>query len=205
MSRPQKPSQKRSSELRQRGFRFVAGVDEAGRGPLAGPVVAAACLVSSMPVEGIDDSKKLTRAKRCLFYDQLTSHPDVRYGVGIVDAGVIDEINILQATIRAMQEAVSALDPAPDYLLVDGLQLPYPEVPVEKVIGGDAICYSIAAASVIAKEVRDRLMEGYDEQWPEYGFAKHKGYGTALHRAALLRHGPCEIHRKSFAPINKLS
>lgn len=190
---------RRERSLRRRGFRAIAGVDEAGRGPLAGPVVAAACIFSSnVPILGVNDSKKLTRHQRQSLHTQLTSHPAVHYGVGVIDSEEIDRINIFQATIRAMQVAVAALSIPPDYLLVDGLQLPYPEVPVEKVIGGDGVCYAIAAASIIAKEVRDRLMEEYDGQWPEYGFAQHKGYGTELHRAALQKYGPCPIHRRSF-------
>jgi len=193
----------RERALRKQGYRRIAGVDEAGRGPLAGPVVAAACLLAGDgPVEGVFDSKQLSRDQRKKFYDQLIAHPKVTYAVGVVDSEEIDRINILQATIRAMQEAASALDA--DYLLVDGLQLPYPDVPVEKVIRGDSLCYAIAAASIIAKEVRDRLMEEYDSQWPEYGFARHKGYGTAAHREALAKLGPCPIHRRSFAPIKKM-
>lgn len=190
---------RRERSLRRRGFRAIAGVDEAGRGPLAGPVVAAACIFSSnAPILGVNDSKKLTRQQRQSLHAQLTAHPALHYGVGIIDSEEIDRINIYQATIRAMQVAIAALPIIPDYLLVDGLQLPYPEVPVEKVIGGDGVCYAIAAASIIAKEVRDRLMEEYDGQWPEYGFAQHKGYGTELHRAALQKYGPCPIHRRSF-------
>lgn len=190
---------RREQSLRCKGFRKIAGVDEAGRGPLAGPVVAAACLFPpGVAVEGVDDSKKLSPKRRDELYGKLKS-TGISIGVGVVDAAEIDRINIFQATIKAMQLAVDELSEPPDYLLVDGLQLPYPSIPVEKVIRGDQLCHAIAAASIVAKEVRDRMMEGYDSQYPEYGFAKHKGYGTEFHREALARYGPCPIHRQSFS------
>lgn len=190
-------------------FQFIAGIDEAGRGPLAGPVVAAACILPrDLFLAGLDDSKRLSESKREQFFEALTSHPQVYYGVGIVDSELIDEINIYQATQHAMREAIDALPIAPDYLLVDGLHLSYPlqapHTPCMKLIKGDSLSLSIMAGAVIAKETRDRLMRAYDEQWPEYGFAKHKGYGTQKHREAILEYGPCPIHRRSFEPVRSL-
>jgi ribonuclease HII len=190
---------------RQQGFKAIAGVDEAGRGPLAGPVVAAACIVpEGVLLPGVDDSKQLTARQRAVLFRELTADKRLCYAVGIVDSQTIDEVNILQATILAMLQAVSALSIQPDYLLVDGLKLPHPSIPGEKIIGGDGRSQSIAAASIIAKETRDRLMLDYHSQWPHYGFDRHKGYGTAAHMLALKEHGPCAIHRTSFAPIKSL-
>jgi ribonuclease HII len=190
---------RRERSLRRRGFQKIAGVDEAGRGPLAGPVVAAACLFPpKVTVEGVDDSKKLSPQRRNELHEKLRAS-GISIGVGVVDAAEIDRINIFQATIKAMQAAVDQLNEKPDYLLVDGLQLPYPTVPVEKVIRGDQLCHAIAAASIVAKEVRDRMMEAFDLEYPEYGFARHKGYGTEAHREALRIHGPSPIHRRSFS------
>lgn len=183
------------------GFHTIAGVDEAGRGPLAGPVVAAACIIPhDVFIIGIDDSKKLSPKQRCALFEELTSRSDIRYHVGIISHQEIDEINILQATIKAMQVALHGLDPAPDLTLVDGLSLTS-HLPCKKIIGGDALSQSIAAASVIAKETRDRIMTKYHEEWPHYGFHQHKGYGTKQHLEALNKHGACPIHRKSFKPI----
>jgi ribonuclease HII len=123
---------------------------------------------------------------------------------GLVDAPTIDRINILQATIRAMHKALEGLDPSPDYVLVDGRPISHPQLPVQGIINGDSLCYAIAAASIIAKETRDRLMEDYHQRWPHYGFDQHKGYGTRAHVAALRRHGPCPIHRRSFNPVGQL-
>ncbi|MES2344469.1 MAG: ribonuclease HII [Chlamydiota bacterium] len=183
-------------------FRLVAGVDEAGRGPLAGPVVAAACTFSQeVLIEGIDDSKKLSAKKRFELYEKLIHHPGVDYGVGIIDAIIIDEINILQATFRAMIMAVAQLKNKPDYLLVDGPHLPKIDILGEGVIGGDGLSILIAAASIIAKETRDRIMRDYHLKWPQYGFDQHKGYGTKKHLDALELYGPCPIHRNSFRPV----
>jgi ribonuclease HII len=196
-------------ELRARGVGAVAGVDEAGRGPLAGPVVAAAVVLpgawleEGLPAElaGLNDSKQLTAARREAFFAVLTARTEVRFGIAPVEAAVIDSINILQATHQAMNEALGQLRPPPAHALVDGLPVPSLCFPQTAVVKGDALSYSIAAASVLAKVTRDRLLLAYDRQWPEYGFAAHKGYGTAAHLAAIARHGPCPIHRRSFAPL----
>ena len=177
------------------GFKAIAGVDEAGRGPLAGPVVAASCILpQNFPLEGIDDSKKLSPKKRAALFEELITH--VTYGVGIVDAERIDEINILQATFEAM--CIAAEQVSPDYLLVDGNLLPKTAIPATAVVKGDSRSFSIAAASIIAKETRDRLMVEYHEKWPEYRFDKHKGYGTKLHREMIGLYGLCPIHRRTF-------
>jgi ribonuclease HII len=189
-------------ELRRRGFLQIAGVDEAGRGPLAGPVVAAACILpEGLFIEGMNDSKQLTSEKREEIYQKLIDHPEVCYGVGVVDAIIIDQINILQATFKAMVAAVAKLKKKPDYILVDGNKTPFAKIPSEPIIDGDAKCLSIAAASVLAKETRDRMMREFDLTWPEYGFKSHKGYGTPQHLEALEKHGPCPIHRLTFDPL----
>lgn len=189
-------------KARKRGFQAIAGIDEAGRGPLAGPVVAAACIIPrGVWIKGVNDSKKLTPLRRQYLYEQMVADGRIHFGIGIVDSIEIDCVNILQATIKAMHKAVSQLARVPDYLLIDGLQIVYEDIPAEKVIGGDAKSQSIAAASVLAKETRDRLMVALHEEWPLYGFHKHKGYGTAEHLEAIKRHGPCPIHRRSFEPI----
>jgi ribonuclease HII len=196
-------------ELIASGTTLIAGVDEAGRGPLAGPVVAAAVIFPApwlhdgMPKElrELNDSKQLTHARREEFYSRLTTDAEIRFGCAVIASEIIDLINILQATHRAMNEALACLQPAPAHVLVDGLRvhsLRYPQTPI---VEGDAKSYSIAAASVIAKVTRDRLMLDYDRQFPEYGFCDHKGYGTARHLEAIAQHGPCPIHRRSFSPI----
>ena len=185
------------------GFSLIAGVDEAGRGPWAGPVVAAAVILdeSNIP-SGLNDSKKLNEQKREKLFDPIQQYCLV--GVGIVDAAKIDQINILQATMRAMELAIKDLPDQPDFTLIDGNRSPDIKMPSEAIKKGDAKSLSIAAASIIAKVTRDRMMHKYDLQFPDYGFAQHKGYGTAKHSAALNAHGPCVIHRMSFAPIKKL-
>lgn len=186
-------------EARLQGYSFVAGIDEAGRGPLAGPVVAAACLWTGKEyLLGVNDSKKLSSNRRQQLFAALTAHPACLYGVGIVSPEKIDEINIFQATKLAMRIAVENLPQKPDYLLIDGLEIPELSIPNKKIIKGDAKSYSIAAASIIAKETRDRLMEEFHKQWPSYGFHKHKGYGTAAHCLAIETYGPSPIHRKTF-------
>lgn len=180
----------------------IAGIDEAGRGPLAGPVVAAACVIGvDILIEGINDSKKLSPQKRAALYQRLTSSADIFYGVGIVDAEEIDRVNIYEATKIAMYEALKNLNIPVDLLLVDGLFLPYPPVVSRKIIRGDAQSYCIAAASIIAKQVRDEIMEQYHDQWPLYGFNQHKGYPTKAHKKALEKYGPCPIHRRTYAPV----
>jgi ribonuclease HII len=196
-------------ELWARGMRLVAGVDEAGRGPLAGPVVAAAVILPAHWAESgcektlrkLNDSKLLTATQREEFFAILTAHPEIKFGIAIVDAETIDRINILQATHRAMNDALAQLSPAPEHALVDGLRVKSLRFPQTPLVKGDARSYSIAAASVLAKVTRDRLMREFDRQFPAYGFAGHKGYGTAAHLAAIAAHGPCAIHRKTFAPI----
>jgi len=191
------------------GVARVAGVDEAGRGPLAGPVVAAAAVLpskwaqSGLPreLEGLNDSKQLTATQRERFFAFITSCGEIEFGIAQVDAALIDEINILQATHRAMNDALAKLQPAPEHALVDGRPVKTLCVPQTAIVQGDARSYSIAAASVLAKVTRDRVMLEFDRQWPKYGFAEHKGYGTAQHLAAIAAHGPCPIHRRSFAPL----
>ena len=175
-----------------------AGVDEAGRGPLAGPVVAGACVLPKGVVyKEINDSKKLTPAKREQLFEELHADPRAHCAVGVVDVETIDRINILQATIQAMMEAVNALSIKPDVLLVDGLALPHP-IPSQKIIKGDELCQSIMAASILAKVTRDRIMLDLHARYPEYGFDCHKGYATPQHRAALKEHGRSPYHRRSF-------
>lgn len=187
---------------RERGFRFIAGLDEVGRGPLAGPVVAAACILPEGALfEGINDSKKLLPADRSLLYQKILSLPNIDYGIGILDAKEIDRINILQASLQAMMIAVSRLKQVPDFLLIDGNKLPTGNIPSEAIVQGDSLSQSIAAASIIAKEMRDQLMQAYHEQWPQYQFASHKGYATEEHLLAIQEYGPCPIHRMSFEPL----
>lgn len=177
----------------------ICGIDEAGRGPLAGPVAAAAVILpGDCRILRLNDSKKLSEACREELFLEIKEKA-VAYGIGIVSPGVIDEINILQATYEAMRQAVSQLSVQPDVYLNDAVIIPgIPEERQVKIIKGDAKSVSIAAASILAKVTRDHMMMEYDRLYPEYGFAKHKGYGTAAHRAALLEFGPCPIHRRSF-------
>ncbi|MBS0652050.1 MAG: ribonuclease HII [Verrucomicrobia bacterium] len=187
---------------RARGFSCIAGVDEAGRGPLAGPVVAAACILpDDILVEGINDSKKLLPSQRFALFQKLLDIPGICYAIGVVDALRIDQINILKATFEAMLIAIHALSKKPDYLLIDGNRMPQTVIPGEPIIKGDALSQSIAAASIIAKESRDRMMDEFHQQWPQYGFDRHKGYGTKEHLLAIERDGPCPIHRLTFEPL----
>lgn len=175
----------------------VAGVDEAGRGPLAGPVVAAACIMpDDSYLEGVNDSKKLSESARERLFEQITAAA-VAYRVAVVEHTVIDEINILNATKRAMQEALNGLSVVPDIVLIDAIKLPL-SVRTESIIKGDAKSYSIAAASILAKVTRDRIMREYDARYPGYGFAKNKGYGTAAHVLAIRELGYSPIHRRTF-------
>jgi ribonuclease HII len=180
------------------GQHLVAGVDEAGRGPLAGPVVAAAVILPEWDViPGVTDSKKISEKKRERLFDEI-SRRAVGIGIGIVDHEVIDRINILQASILAMNKALAALTPIPQQLLVDGNFFKHETFAVENIIKGDALSHTIGAASIIAKVTRDRLMYAFDEKYPVYGFAKHKGYGTRRHIDAIRQHGYCPIHRRTF-------
>ena len=186
-------------QARSDGFCFVAGVDEVGRGCLAGPVVAAACILdceAKVP-EKLNDSKKLTAKQRERIAEELKGCA-IAYAIGVVEPEVIDRINILEASKLAMVKAIEGLQPAADHLLLDAVQLRQLSLPQKAIIKGDSISYSIAAASVIAKTYRDALMCEYDAQFPRYGFAKHKGYAAAVHLAALREHGPCVLHRRSF-------
>lgn len=189
-------------EAYHQGYQILAGIDEAGRGPLAGPVVAAACIIpKGVLFAHVNDSKKLTSKKRQLLFQRLTTDPKVVFAVGIIDSQEIDRINIYQATIQAMWQAIHKLTIYPDCLLVDGMRLPHPTLPCKGIVKGDQLSQSIAAASIIAKETRDQLMREYHHQWPLYGFGQHKGYATAQHLEALRLYGPCPIHRRSFDPI----
>lgn len=196
-----------------RGFRCVGGVDEAGRGPLAGPVVAAAVLFERKFLEaeanrslaGLDDSKKLPALRREFFHALLSTCPHVQIGIAAASVEEIDALNILKATHLAMARALAQLVPLPDLALVDGLPVQGLPVPHRAIVGGDASSLSIAAASVMAKVTRDRLMAELAAQFPAYGFERHKGYGTKAHLDALRRHGPCPAHRRSFAPVAQLS
>ena len=181
--------------------RLVAGVDEAGRGPLAGPVVAAAVILDPMVrIEGLADSKRLS-AQRRVELDLEIRERALSCAVAGVGVDVIDSVNILQATMRAMRDAVARLDPPPEEVLVDGNRCPEVPYPARAVVRGDASVAAISAASILAKVARDREMIEMDRRYPEYGFARHKGYGTRAHRDALLRFGPSPIHRLSFAPV----
>jgi len=191
--------------LRGEGFARIAGVDEAGRGPLAGPVIAAAAILPPRcRLPGLHDSKLLTADERDRLYELIRKRA-VAIGVGIADARMIDRMNVLEATRWAMREAVEQLDPQPDLLLVDGRESLSTMIAQRAVVGGDHLCASIAAASIVAKVMRDRMMGEIDAMYPAYGFRAHKGYGTRDHQAKLLELGPCPEHRMSFAPVKALS
>jgi ribonuclease HII len=191
------------------GIAQIVGVDEAGRGPLAGPVVAAAAILptewilAGLPrkLRGLNDSKQLTAKERDGFFAELISRPEIRYAVASVDVPMIDQINILQATHRAMNLALQQLNPFPQHALVDGLPVKTLICPQTAIVDGDCLSYSIAAASVVAKVTRDRMMAEFHELYPHYGFHEHKGYGTPFHLAAIKKHGPCPIHRMTFYPM----
>ncbi|MBX9924281.1 MAG: ribonuclease HII [Rhabdochlamydiaceae bacterium] len=189
---------------RKKGHRKIAGVDEAGRGPLAGPLVVAACMLSEgLFIEGVDDSKKLTPGQRQALYIQIKTHPKIIHSIEVIEPAVVDELNIFQATLHGMREAVLHLSVQPDFILVDGTHSPFPSDRSQAIIKGDHLSHSIACASILAKVTRDAIMEGHDLQWPEYGFAKHKGYPTRQHIQVLQEIGPCPIHRKSYAPVRE--
>lgn len=188
---------------RQRGFTAIAGIDEAGRGPLAGPVVAAAVILpETFDLPGLTDSKKLTAAKRQELYPLICSQARA-YAIGLSSADIIDRINILQATLLAMQMAVFRLKIPADYLLIDGISKIPVGTPQMTIKQGDSRSLSIAAASVIAKVVRDRIMHVFDQYYPQYGFAVHKGYGTAAHLAAIAKFGPSPLHRRTFRGVRE--
>ena len=184
--------------LYDQGYQLICGVDEAGRGPLAGPVCAAAVILpKNVDIPGLNDSKKLSDKRRRELYPVI-KETAIAYAVVLVDEKTIDEVNILQATFKAMEQAVSGLTTKPDFILVDGNKLPVVDVPARAVVHGDSLSASIAAASVLAKVTRDDLMLELAKDYPQYGFEIHKGYGTKAHYAAILEHGPCPIHRTTF-------
>ena len=186
-------------KLHEKNIVYIAGIDEAGRGPLAGPVVVGVVIMpKDSMIEGVNDSKKVSEKKREKLYDEITSEA-IAWGVGIVDQNEIDEINILNATKKAVTMAISSLKVKPDLILVDALtNIDTCGIPYKSIIKGDAKEYSIAAASIIAKVTRDRIMRQWDEVFPEYGFKGHKGYGTKKHIEAIKEYGPCMLHRKTF-------
>ena len=185
-------------EAREQGYTAVCGVDEAGRGPLAGPVCAAAVILpAGLVIEGVNDSKKLSEKKREELFPVICEKA-LAYGIGWADEREIDEINILQATYRAMKRAVESLPLTADYALIDGNRMPPLAIPGTTIVKGDALSMSIAAASILAKVSRDRVMVQFSREYPQYGFEQHKGYGTAAHVQALREYGPCPLHRQSF-------
>jgi ribonuclease HII len=200
----QVPTFVEEEKLIVQGYRLIAGVDEVGRGPLAGPVVAAAVILpwGKQPswLSRVRDSKQLTPSQRESIFDRITASR-VAYGLGVVSHEVIDKRGIAPATRLAMRRAIEQLSTRPDYLLIDFVRLPGIRIPQKSVVDGDSLCLSIAAASIVAKVTRDRLMVELDSQFPGYGLAQHKGYGTPEHLEALQRLGPCAIHRKTFMPV----
>ena len=200
------PDLKMEQELIRSGMDPVAGIDEAGRGPLAGPVTAAAVILPCGYEHALlDDSKKLMARSRDLIYEELTSDPSICWGVAFAEVEEIDALNILRATHTAMRRAAMALSARPSFCLIDGLDVPGFPLDARGVVKGDGISLSIAAASIIAKVSRDRRMQELAEEFPVYGFEKHKGYGTKAHLEALREHGPCPEHRRSFAPVAELA
>lgn len=196
------PNFTEEKKLWKQGYKCVAGLDEAGRGPLAGPVVAAAVIFNSPVSLKIKDSKKLSEKQREYFYKVLTTHPDIKWGAGIVSEKIIDKINILQATKLAMNRALKNLNP--DFLILDGNFAINSKIKQKSIIKADAKVFSCTAAGIIAKVTRDRIMQKYHKKYPEYNFLQNKGYPTKAHFASLERFGPCKIHRRTFYPI-KLS
>jgi len=191
--------------LREKGYRTICGVDEVGRGPLAGPVVAAAVILpDGVIIEGLADSKKLTSIRRDELFDEIV-RLEIPCAVGIIDNEEIDRLNILKASLLAMRKAVTDLKATPQIVLVDG-DYPIPKIPHPQlsIINGDNLCDSIAAASIVAKVTRDRIMDRYEKMYPAFTFSRHKGYSTSAHLNELKIHGPCDIHRKSFKPVAEL-
>ena len=187
------------NELRKKGFNTICGIDEAGRGPLAGPVVVASVIMpADSMIEGVNDSKKVSEKKREILYDKIIEEA-ISYGVAIIGQDEIDEINILNATKKGLTMSLQELTVKPDLILVDALEhIDTMGIPYESIIKGDAKCYSISCASIIAKVTRDRIMREWDKVYPEYNFAQHKGYGTSKHIEAIKQYGLCPIHRRSF-------
>jgi ribonuclease HII len=200
------PDEQLESALRARGLKIVAGVDEAGRGPLAGPVAAAAVVVpAGWRCPGLDDSKRLSAARRERLFERITTDTAVSWSLAFAEPDEIDRINILRATHAAMARAVAGLKLAVDHCLVDGLAVRDFPWPHDGVVKGDGKSLSIAAASIIAKVSRDRVMLGFAREFPDYGFERHMGYGTKAHLEALRLHGPCRLHRRSFQPVAQLA
>ena len=192
--------------LQARGIYRIAGIDEAGRGPLAGPVAAAAVILpNGFTCPGLDDSKKISAIKRERLYEKLTTDPSILWSVATADREEIDRFNILRATHLAMRRAAEALSPLPDHCLIDGLPIKGFPLPHDGIVKGDGLSLSIAAASIIAKVTRDRIMRLIDTEFPQFGFSKHQGYGTKMHLEALRIHGPCCQHRRSFQPVAQLT
>lgn len=191
--------------LQKKGYRYIAGADEAGRGPLAGPVVAAAVILpEALTIDGLNDSKKLTPTRREELFEEIIASGAV-CAVGVMDNDIIDRTNILKASLLAMRKAVISLEIRPQFILVDGLHpIPNLDTPQYAIVGGDALCQSISAASIIAKVTRDRIMDKYQELYPDYSFSCHRGYPTARHFDELKNFGPTEIHRKTFRPVVEL-
>ena len=190
-------------KLYDEGFHLICGVDAAGRGPLAGPLVVAACILPPfLRIEGINDSKQLSAKKRKELYKVIVKNA-LAYKIVFVTEEDVDSLNIYQATKKGMLMAIAGLKHKPDYALIDAMPLGELEIPHNSIIHGDARCASVAAASILAKVTRDEYMEKMDIKYPNYGFKKHKGYGTKAHMQALEKYGPCKIHRKSFAPVSK--
>jgi ribonuclease HII len=198
------PTDEFELEARRCGYRRIAGLDEAGRGPLAGPVVASAVVLPSRcRLVGCDDSKLLSEPEREELYLVITQRA-VGIGVGSATEQEIDRLNILEATRLAMHRALASLSPQPDCLLIDAISLPGCGIPIRSIIKGDSLCLSVAAASIIAKVTRDRMMAEYHRQYPHYNFLSHKGYGTEEHLQQLAVHGPCVIHRRTYAPVAEI-
>lgn len=190
---------KEENQLHKLGMKYICGIDEAGRGPLAGPVVVASVIMpEDSKIEGVNDSKKVSEKKREKLYDEITNEA-LSWSVAIIDHRKIDEINILNATKLGLTQCIKTLEIRPNIIIVDALEkIDTLGIPYKSIIKGDAKCYSIATASIIAKVTRDRIMRQWDEVYPQYGFAKHKGYGTAKHIEAIKTYGPCPLHRKTF-------
>jgi ribonuclease HII len=205
--RNQLPSFAEEELLREQGYQFIAGVDEVGRGALMGPVVAAAVIlpdsIKTRWQDDVRDSKQLSPAKREFLYDHIYEIA-VSVGIGISSSDVVDDCGIVQATRLAMKSAINQLIPQPQFVLVDYMFLPGVLLPQKGITDGDSLCFSIACASIIAKVTRDRMVVEMDKDFPEYGFAAHKGYGTREHLESLRRKGPCPLHRRSFRPVREI-